>query len=80
MARIKYIDDKGEHNGTLTPAEYYIYNDKNWLYRDNKHPKLVMLEPTDRIPYFSWQNTDYEPFKRAVNSKYKTTCSKAWLV
>lgn len=68
MARIKYIDEQGEHTGTLTGAEYYIYAHN------------VDLDPTERVPYFSWHNIDYEPFKRAVNNKYKTTCEKAWLV
>lgn len=38
------------------------------------------LDEPQRIPYFSWQNTDYEPFKKAVNRKYNTMCDKAWLV
>lgn len=62
MARIKYIDETGEHNGTLMAWEYY-----------------GLAEP-QQVPYFSWQNTDYELFKKAVNKKYNTTCSKAWLV
>lgn len=62
MARIKYIDKDGEHNGTLTAWEYYG------------------LDEPQRIPYFSWQNTDYEPFKRAVNKKYNTECISARLV
>lgn len=72
MARIKYIDENGEHTGVLTPAEYYIYS--------YDRPELVLLKPTDRVPYFSWQNTDYEPFKKAVNKKYNTTCEKAWII
>lgn len=72
MARIKYIDKQGEHKGTLTPAEYYIYS------YDGQGE--VLLEPGDRIPHFSWDNTDYEPFKKAVNKKYNTTCEKAWIV
>lgn len=72
MSKIKYIDDSGEHNGTLTIAEYFIYSAED--------PSKVMLKPNDRVPYFSWQNTDYEPFKRAVNNKYKTNVMKAWLV
>ena len=62
MARIKYIDETGEHVGTLMAWEYY------------------MLDEPQNIPYFSWQNTDYEPFKKAVNKKYNTTCDRAWLV
>lgn len=62
MARIKYIDKEGEHNGTLAAWEYY-----------------GLSEP-QRVPYFSWQNTDYKPFMQAVNKKYNTTCEKAWLV
>lgn len=38
------------------------------------------LDKPQRVPYFSWQNTDYEPFKRAVERKYKTQCERAWLV
>lgn len=38
------------------------------------------LDEPQRVPYFSWQNTDYEPFKRAVNKKYNTECERAWLV
>lgn len=38
------------------------------------------LDKAQRVPYFSWQNTDYEPFKRAVERKYKTQCERAWLV
>lgn len=72
MARIKYINESGEHNGILTPAEYYIYSYDG--------DGAVLLEPNDRIPCFSWHNTDYEPFKRAVNKKYNTTCERAWLV
>lgn len=62
MARIKYIDETGEHVGTLNAWEYY------------------MLDEPQSVPYFSWQNTDYEPFKKAVNKKYNTTCERAWLV
>ena len=62
MACIKYVDEQGEHNGTLEAWEYYGLPEKQ------------------RIPYFSWQNTDYEPFKKAVNKKYNTTCERAWLV
>ena len=78
MARIKYIDDKGEHNGTLTGAEYYIFSDERLLRNLNDEGAGIteFRTPTN----FSWQNTDYEPFKRAVNNKYKTTCTKAWLV
>lgn len=72
MSKIKYIDETGEHTGTLTGAEYYIYSAED--------PSKVMLEPNDRVPYFSWDNTDYEPFKRAVENKYKTNVTKAWLV
>lgn len=71
MAKIKYIDETGEHTGTLTGAEYYIYSAKD--------PESVVLKPTDRVPYFSWQHTDYEPFKRAVENKYKTTVTKTWI-
>ena len=60
MAQIKYTDKQGEHRGTLTMAEYYIY-----AYNAD-------LNPTDRVPYSSWDNTDYEPFKRAVGRKYNT--------
>ena len=62
MAKIKYIDETGEHSGTLSAWEYYG------------------LDEAQRVPYFSWQNTDYKPFVEAVNRKYKTTCTKAWLV
>ena len=68
MAKIKYIDSKGEHTGTLLAWEYYNY------------AHGACFNKGDRVPYFSWQNTDYEPFKRAVDKKYNTTCSKAWLV
>ena len=71
MAKIKYIDGTGEHTGTLTGAEYFIYSANN--------PESVALKPHDRVPYFSWQNTDYAPFKRAVENKYNTTVSKAWI-
>lgn len=71
MAKIKYIDEQGEHTGTLTGAEYFIYSAKD--------PESVALEPTDRVPYFSWNNTDYEPFKRAVENKYRTTVTKTWI-
>ena len=71
MAKIKYIDEQGEHVGTLTGAEYFIYSAKD--------PESVALKPTDRVPYFSWNNTDYEPFKRAVENKYKTTVTKTWI-
>lgn len=72
MARIKYIDKDGEHEGTLTLAEYYVYSTRE----GEKSPYKI----TDTIPYFSWDDTDYEPFKRAVNKKYNTTCEKAWLI
>ena len=62
MAKIKYIDGTGEHNGTLSAWEYYG------------------LDKAQRVPYLLWQNTDYKPFLEAVNKKYKTTCTKAWLV
>lgn len=62
MARIKYIDDSGEHSGTLTAQEYYG------------------VPSNTPIAYFKWQYTDYEPFKKAINKKYNTTCSKAWIV
>lgn len=68
MAKIKYIDESGEHNGTLTGAEYYIYAFN------------AMLEPSDRVPYFKWSNTDYAPFLLAVSEKYKTNATRAWLV
>lgn len=71
MAKIKYIDEQGEHTGTLTGAEYYIYSAKN--------PESVGLKPHDHIPHFNWNNTDYTPFKRAVENKYNTTVSKAWI-
>lgn len=69
MAKIKYIDADGEHSGSLSGAEYYIYSTD----------KETGLTPTDRIPYFSWDNTDYAPFKRAVERKYNTQCEKAWI-
>lgn len=55
---------------------------------DDMRQELLTLEAWEyyglaekqRVPYFSWQNTDYEPFKKAVNRKYNTTCEKAWLV
>lgn len=72
MARIKYTDKTGEHIGTLTPAEYYIYS-----YTGEGE---VDLAPTDRVPFFSWQNTDYEPFKRAVGKKYNTEVIKASII
>lgn len=72
MARIKYIDKNGEHNGLLTPAEYYIYSYEG--------DGAVLLEPNDKIPYFSWGNTDAGLFTRAVNKKYNTICKRAWLV
>ena len=68
MASIKYTDEAGEHTGTLTLAEYLIYG-----------CGAVDLAPTDRVPYFSWDCTDYKPFKRAVDGKYKTTCKEAWI-
>lgn len=68
MARIRYTDKTGEHAGTLTGAEYYIY------------AFGADLEPTERVPYFSWHNTDYEPFKRAVNRKYNTEVLEAHLI
>lgn len=71
MAKIKYIDETGEHAGTLTVAEYFIYSAKD--------PESVALKPHDRVPYFSWQHTDYAPFKRAVENKYNTAVSKAWI-
>ena len=71
MAKIKYIDEQGEHIGTLTGAEYFIYSADD--------PSKVLLSPTDRVPYFSWDNTDYKPFMRAVNNKYNTNASKAWI-
>lgn len=62
MAKIRYIDEAGEHSGTLTAWEYYG------------------LDKPQKIPYFKWSNTDYEPFKKAIDKKYKTTCTKAWIV
>ena len=40
MAKIKYIDETGEHSGTLSAWEYYG------------------LDEAQRVPYFSWQNTE----------------------
>ena len=37
------------------------------------------LDEEQSLPYFSWDNTDYEPFKQAVNRKYNTTCKDAWI-
>lgn len=67
MATIKYTDDAGEHTGTLTPAEYFIYTG------------VKGLQPSDTIPYFDWDDTDYKPFLQAVNNKFNTTASKAWI-
>lgn len=67
MAQIKYIDERGEHSGILTAAEYYIYTG------------VKGLQPNDTIPYFSWDNTDYKPFLRAVSNKYNTSATKAWI-
>lgn len=71
MAKIKYIDEQGEHTGTLTGAEYFIYSATD--------TESVGLKPHDRVPYFNWDNTDYEPFKRAVENKYNTTVTKTWI-
>ena len=38
------------------------------------------LDKPQKVPYFSWQNTDYEPFKRAIGNKYKTEVLEARLV
>lgn len=38
------------------------------------------LDEPQRVPYFSWQNTDYEPFKRAVGKKYNTEVIDAKIV
>lgn len=38
------------------------------------------LDKPQRVPYFSWQNTDYEPFKKAVSKKYKTEVISAKIV
>lgn len=60
MATIKYTDKNGEHKGTLTMAEYCIY-----AFNAN-------LNPHERVSYMTWDDTDYEPFKRAVGKKYNT--------
>lgn len=67
MAHIKYIDEQGEHNGTLTIGEYVHYGIND---------RFPIDYPTGMI----WDNTDYKPFMQAVNKKYNTTCTKAWLV
>lgn len=67
MARVKYIDKTGEHTGSLTLGEYVHYG------IDERFP---VNNPT----YMVWNNTEYEPFKRAINKKYNTECEKAWLV
>lgn len=38
------------------------------------------LDEPQSVPYFSWQNTDYEPFKRAVSRKYNTEVIEAHIV
>lgn len=38
------------------------------------------LDEPQRVPYFSWQNTDYEPFKKAVGKKYNTEVIDAKIV
>lgn len=68
MAKIKYTDESGEHSGTLTMAEYYIY------------AFGADLDPNERVRYASWDNTDYEPFKRAVRKKYHTEVISAKIV
>ena len=68
MARIKYTDATGEHAGSLMAWEYYNY------------AFGAIFEPGERVPYFSWDNIDYEPFKRAVSVKYKTEVLSAKLI
>ena len=67
MAAIKYTDEKGEHIGSLTLEDYIHYG-------------LGVIAPIHAPYHMTWNDTDYEPFKKAVNKKYSTTCEKAWLV
>lgn len=67
MARIEYTDKNGKHKGTLTIGEYVHYGISD---------RFPIDYPTGMV----WDNTDYEPFKRAVGKKYNTEVLEAKLV
>lgn len=67
MSKIKYVDEGGEHTGTLTLGEYVHYGIND---------RFPVDYPVDMV----WDNTEYDIFKRAVDSKYKTKVEEAWLV
>lgn len=59
MASIKYRTLGGSINrGTLTLAEYLVYGCG------------ANIPLNTRVQHMNWDNTDYEPFKRAVEKKY----------
>lgn len=67
MSSIKYVDKDGEHDGNLTIGEYVHYGISDRF-------------PIDYQTGMVWDNTEYDIFKRAVSSKYKTNVERAWLV